>query len=166
MNFMVVAKLVHLSLAAETWIATALLHRENPDREDFSIQEIVARARSEKLTASLRSGVQVHASTHCVANREPKPAQLRMLYATGKRTRRLFREGDEAHPKRHGKVTPDPESIPPEYRYLLDWYANEYSKPRQDTWLKGLFEMAGAGKKVFAGIDPDEYVRQLRQDWD
>ena len=155
-----------LLIATQTWIATALLHRENPERDDFSIEEIVARARSEKLTVSLRSGVQVHASTHCVANREPKPAQLRMLYATGKRNRRLFREGDDAHPRRHGRITPDPEAVPPEYRYLIDWYANEYSKPRQEPWLKGIFEMAGAGKKVFAGIDPDEYVRSLRLDWD
>ena len=163
---MALLKSVHLSIAAETWIATALLHRENPDRDDFSIQEIVARARSENLTGALRPGVQVHASTHCVANRAPKPAKLRMLYATGKRTRRLFREGDDSHPNRHGKITPEPEALPPEYRNLLEWYSNEYSKPRGDSWLKGIFEMAGAGKKAFAGVDADEYVRQLRQDWD
>ena len=36
----------------------------------------------------------------------------------------------------------------------------------RDTWLSGIFEMIGAGKEDFAGIDPDEYVRQLRDPWD
>jgi hypothetical protein len=48
----------------------------------------------------------------------------------------------------------------------FDWRLNDYLKTRQDRWLKGIFDMAGAGKRVFAGVDPDEYVRQLRQDWD
>ena len=48
-------------------------------------------------------------------------------------------------------------------RYLLDWFRNRYAK--QDPWLRGIFEMIGAGKEDFAGVDPDEYVRQLRQGW-
>src|SRR5262245_45668156 len=108
-----------MPVATETWIAAALLHREHPDRADFTIQEIVSRAEKERLTAKLRPGVRVHASTHCVANREPKPAQLRMLFATSKRTRRLYREGDPTHPKRKGRITPEPETIPPKYAYLL-----------------------------------------------
>src|SRR5471032_1816465 len=81
---------VDIPVATETWIATALLHREHPDRDDFTIQEIIARVQAENLTGSLRPGVGVHASTHCVANREPRPARHRMLYATGKRTRPFF----------------------------------------------------------------------------
>jgi len=155
-----------IPVATETWIATALLHREHPERADFTIQEIVARADAERITGQLRPGVQVHASTHCVANREPKPAQLRMLYATGKRTRRLYREGDEAHPKRKGPITPKPETLPAQYAYLLDWYANEYCAARRDEWLRGVIEMIGAGREVFSGVDPDEYVRGLREGWD
>jgi hypothetical protein len=49
---------------------------------------------------------------------------------------------------------------------LLDWYRNEYDGPATDKWLSGVFEMAGAGKEIFSGIDPDAYVRQLREGWD
>ena len=79
-----------LKVADEVWIATALLHRENPKREDFSVAEIVSRARRENTSGEIRPGVQVHAYLHCVANRPPKPGRYRILYATGKSTRRLF----------------------------------------------------------------------------
>jgi len=49
-----------------------------------------------------------------------------MLYATDDGRRRLFRQGDEADPRRAGKIVPESQDIPAEYRYLLDWYANEY----------------------------------------
>jgi hypothetical protein len=32
--------------------------------------------------------------------------------------------------------------------------------------LRGVFEMIGAGKEVFQGVHPDEYVQQLREGWD
>ncbi len=153
-------------VAAETWIATALLHREHPERSDFTIQEIVGRAEAEHVTPTLRPGVRVHASTHCVANRKPDPVAHRMLYATGKHTRRLFREGDDFHPLRHGRTFPAPHTLPEKYRYLLDWYQNEYTTPARDGWLSGIFAMIGAGRDIFAGIDPDEYVRKLRAGWE
>ncbi|HUI79187.1 MAG TPA: hypothetical protein VLY24_14780 [Bryobacteraceae bacterium] len=154
-----------IRVADETWIATALLHREQPDREDFTVQEIIQRARLENLTGELRPGVGVHASWHCVANRPPKPATLRMLYATGKSTRRLYREGDDADPKRHGRITPEREALPPKYRYLLDWYQKEFASGGPDSWLRGIRELAGMGREIFKGVDPDEYVRQLREGW-
>ena len=43
-------------VADEVWIAVALLHRENPKREDFTISEIVERARREKIAGALRPG--------------------------------------------------------------------------------------------------------------
>jgi hypothetical protein len=42
-----------IKVADEVWIATALLHRENPKREDFSVSEIVARARRENLSGRI-----------------------------------------------------------------------------------------------------------------
>ena len=87
-------------VADEVWIILALLHRENPKREDFIVTEIVERARQEKISGELRPGVQVHAYLHCVANRPPNPGRYRMLYATGKNTRRLFRETDDFDPRR------------------------------------------------------------------
>ena len=87
-----------IKVADEVWIATALLHRENPKREDFTVAEIVERVRREHMAGELRPSVQVHAYLHCVANRPPNPGRHRMLYATGKNTRRLFRETDDFDP--------------------------------------------------------------------
>ena len=156
---------IDLKVADETWIATAILHRKHPDRTDFSAEEIVEQARTENIFGHLRPGVYVHANTHCVANRAPSPASLRMLYETGPGRRRLFREGDRAHPKREGKITPKRDEIPEAYRYLLDWYETEYAPAVEERWLGGIFEMIGAGKE-FAGEDPDEYVRRLREGWE
>ncbi len=83
-----------LAVADEIWIATALLHREHPEREDFTAKEIEGRARREAICLPRRPCVYVLAILHCVANREPKPARLCMLYATGRSRRRLYRPGD------------------------------------------------------------------------
>lgn len=156
----------HLLVADETWIATALLHRDHPDRTDFTVGEIVQRARVENITGSLRPSVSVHAYLQCVANRPPNPATYRMLFATGKATRRLFREGDEVLPKRKGKITPDPNALPSKYRYLLDWYHKEYATGGRDAWLRSVRELAGTGREIFGGVDPDKYVHQLREGWE
>src|SRR5947207_13405806 len=112
-----------IKVADEVWIATALLHRENPKREDFSVSEIVARARRENLSGELRPGVQVHAYLHCVANVPPNPGRYRMLYETGNNTRRLCRGRDECHPERRGgKLPPSKESTPSSYQTSLDWH--------------------------------------------
>lgn len=160
------ALITELKVADETWIATALLHREHPDRADFTEHEIVERARRENILGILRAGVSVHANTHCVANRPPSPGALRMLYETRRGMRRLYREADDSHPDRHGKIVPKRGDIPERYRYLLDWYESEYARGGQDKWLSGIFEMIGAGKTIFASEDPDAYVRRLREGWE
>jgi hypothetical protein len=45
-----------LKVADEVWIATALLHKENPTRGDFTVAEIIERARAENITGEMRSG--------------------------------------------------------------------------------------------------------------
>ena len=141
---------VAISCAVEVFIATALLHREQPEREDFTIQEIVNRAARENLTGSLRSGINVHASQHCVANKPPNPLKHRMLFATGKHTRRLALPNDIAHPGRTGKIFPDLEDVPESYRPLLDWARNRFEQvlDSPDFWAQ----------------DADERIRQLRSD--
>jgi len=89
-----------------------------------------------------------------------------MLYETRRGMRRLYREADPSHPDRHGKILPKRDDIPAPYRYLLDWYEAEYAQAGKEGWLSGIFEMIGAGKEVFAGEDPDEYVRRLREGWE
>jgi hypothetical protein len=141
---------IEVSCAVEVFLAAALLHRERPERSDFTIQEIVNRAGKENITGEMRSGVNVHASQHCVANRAPNPAKHRMLFATGKHTRRLLMPGDEIHDGRTGKIFPDPDDLPEEYLPLLEWAKQRYNQ--------GL-----AAASPWA-LDADERVRQMRDD--
>ncbi len=112
-----------LKVADEVWIATALLHRENPQSEDFSVEEIARRAEREALAGGLRASFHMHVAQHCVANRPPHPARHRMLFESSPGRRRLFRKGDSHHPARkNGKITPDPLEMPYGYGILLTWY--------------------------------------------
>jgi hypothetical protein len=141
---------VGISCAVEVFVATAQLHREHSERLDFTIQEIVDRVARENLNGNLRSGINVHASQHCVANKAPNPAKHRMLFATGKHTRRLVLPSDMAHPDRTGKIFPDAEDIPAEYRPILDWAKDRFERSLDspDFWAK----------------DATERVQQLRSD--
>lgn len=156
-----------VKVADEVWIATALLHREHPRRADFSVQEIVDRAAREQAHESLRPGVSVHAYQHCVANLAPNPGRYRMLTATGKSTRRVFRPGDEYHPAREsGKVVPRKEEIPEQYWPLLDWYGSKFGNaPGKTVPADPLLAMKGMWKGLWQDEKPDAYVRRLRE-WD
>jgi hypothetical protein len=106
----------------------------------FSVSEIVERARRENISGELRPGVQVHAYLHCVANLAPNPGRYRMLYATGKNVRRLFREGDDFHPdRRSGKTKPSKENIPSAYHLLLDWYQDKFVGKRKSVETRDPF---------------------------
>jgi len=156
-----------LKVADEVWIATALLHREQPAREDFSIKEIVERAREEGLSEVLRAGVYVHAIQHCVANRPPNPARYRMLFETGPNRRRLYRPGDHFHPARHGgKCVPIATQLPGKYRPLLTWHATAYGgKSPRAAGADPLLAMKGSGKALWAKEHADRYVGRLRRGW-
>jgi len=165
---MAVASKPTLKVADEVWIAAALLQREHPDCADFTIEQIVARARHEGLTEGLRPGVYVCAVQHCVANRPPNPGRYRMLYETAPGRRRLFREGDAYHPAREGaKTTPDASHLPPGYTDLLTWYhdwcaAVAAARRRNDPLLTAV----GSGRRLWAEEHADDYVRRLRQGWE
>jgi hypothetical protein len=156
-----------LKVADEIFIAAALLQRENPDREDFTVAEIVERAAKENIYGQQRPGVRIHASLHCAANKPPSPATYRILYATGKR-RRLLKAGDPVHPGRNGKIWPNPEDIPERYRALIDWAKQRYGEPTdtKSPWLGSILAMRGMGRDLWAGENPDEYVNRLREGWD
>lgn len=182
-----IATLTEITCAAEVFIAAALLHREQPGREDFTIQEIVNRAAKENVSGELRSGVSVHASQHCVANRPPNPGKHRMLFATSKHTRRLVLPNDVDHPGRTGKRFPDASEIPEKYHPLLEWTKLRYEQSAntivaapstagrgsteqegqtERRWLESLFELEGLGKDHWKDVDPDEFVRKLREGWE
>ena len=148
-------------VADEVWIATALLHREHPEAADFSLKEIEARVVRERLTDGKRPGVYPHLSVHCVANRSPDGGRYRMLFETAPSRRRLFRPSDPYHPKREGgKIVPDRIEIPAKYHPLLDWYEREWA-PAAPT--DPLLALASRYRDLWKAVDPDEYVRQLRE---
>jgi len=157
-----------IKVADEVWIATALLHREQPAQPDFTLEQIVERARREAVGGSIRPGVYVHVVQHCVANRPPNPGRYRMLFETAPGRRRLFRKGDAYHPAREGaKITPNLEDIPSGYAGLLAWYrdwctAAARSAPEADL----LLSLLGSGKHLWADEPADEYVHRLREGWE
>ena len=116
----------HLKVSDEAWLATALLHRDHPDREDFMLAEIHARARAE--FGDERPGVWQHIVGHCVASNKPSPASYRMLHQSGRGRSRLFRHGDPIHPgRRSGRMHPSKSEIPAKYWPLLEWYEKDYA---------------------------------------
>jgi hypothetical protein len=156
-----------LKVADEVWIVVALLHRERPERSDFSIDEIMERARAENLHGSLRSGLYVHIIQHCVANRPPNPARYRMLIETANGRRRLFRKGDAYHPQREGgKLAPQAGSLPYGYSGLLQWYEDWCAVTAKAKSLNDeLLSLAGSGRRLWADEHADEYINRLRAGW-
>ncbi len=68
-----------ITIADEVWIATALLHREQPDRADFTIHEI-----QERVTATSGSSPRWHFATHLspLRGQISKPSQTLHLATT------------------------------------------------------------------------------------
>ena len=159
---------ISIRVADEVWIATALLHRQYPEERDFAVREIVRRAEAERITGvePLRSGVQVHAYLHCVANKPPNPGRYRMLVETSKGRRRLFRPGDPCDPGRSsGKDAPRDGEIPAEYGELIDWYRNDYVGNGDRGVTDPVLALRGLGREIWADEDADSYVRRLREGW-
>jgi hypothetical protein len=159
---------IGIKVADEVWIATALLHREHPDKADYAIEEIMQRAIEKAGGQPLRPGVYVHIVQHCVANRPPNPGRYRMLFETAPGRRRLFRDGDNYDRAREGaKILPAREDIPSEYAPLLDWYG-DWSQDSAEDRIKNdpLLALRGSGKRLWADEHADEYVRRLREGWE
>ena len=154
-------------VADQVWLVVAVLHREHPDRGDFSIDEIMTRARREPISRPLRASFYVHVIQHCVANRPPNPGRWRMLVETRPGHRRLFRPGDGYHADREGSRTePEVSAIPAEYHPLLAWYRQEYARRSGQTRESdALLALRGSGRALCADEPADAYVRRLREGW-
>jgi hypothetical protein len=163
-----VAPATQMKVADEAWIATTLLHREQPGEMDFSVEQIVQRAKREGITRSLRPGVYVHVLQHCVANRPPNSGRYRMLFETSPGRRRLFRKGDSYHPERAGgKVAPRLEDLPHGYEGLLNWYETwSTAGAAQAAQSDALLSLRGSGQRLWAAEHADDYVRRLREGWE
>ncbi len=109
------------------WIATALLHKENPQRDAFQTKEIFNKVQELGLQGAADITLSIHISTHCVATSKANPDTHRKLTRLRNGWFRLYKKGDEYHPSREkGQEEPMPGNIPSEYQYLLEWYKNEY----------------------------------------
>lgn len=185
---MSVASLQEIRIADGVWIAAALLHRENPDRQDFTESEIQARFLSEGLPRGQHSNtLPAHISSHCVANhprsrKRSDPSKLqggayRILYETRPGFRRLFLPTDDVHPDRYqtvreSKAIPVKEQIPERYWDLLVWYSKWSiglsglsSRRLEDIDNDPLLRLRGSGRHIWADEHADEYVERLRREW-
>jgi hypothetical protein len=89
-----------------------------------------------------------------------------MLYETRPGHRRLFRRGDDFHPKRDGaKVTPDPADLPDSYHRLLTWYQERFVGRVSVEAVDPILRLRGVGRDVWADEPPDAYVKSLREGW-
>ena len=157
-----------VKIADELFLIVALLHKEQPDKPSFTMKEVLDRASFEGL-GGLPGSLRAHASGHAAANRDPKGSGgYRMIFVEPDKRIRLLRSSDYVHPGRHQKFFPDPNEVPATYHELLKWskarYAGEPEKPAR--WLDGLHQLRGLGSEVWAGTDPDAYVRELREGWE
>jgi hypothetical protein len=158
--------------ADRVWIATALLHKENPTKADFSLQEIRERGAREGFVEERSNVFYVHANQHCVANRQPNPGKHRILTETTPGRRRLYRNGDVARPGRTGKIVPRLEDIPAKYRNLLDWYqkwninSSRGGPPNAGPATDPLLRLRGSGREIWKHEHADEFVRNLREGWE
>lgn len=156
-----------VKVADQVWVVAAMLHREHPERADFSIEEIMARARREPVFQPLRPGFHVHVIQHCVANRAPNPGRWRMLVETAPGRRRLYRPDDAYDPAREGsRSIPEVEGLPSEHHALLSWYRQEYARrPSGDREADPLLALQGSGRTLWIDESADQYVRRLREGW-
>jgi hypothetical protein len=157
-----------IKVADEVWLVTAFLHRDNPDRMDFTIDEIMDRARQAKITSDLRPGVYAHVIQHCVANRPPNSGRYRMLYETQPGRRRLFRTGDSYDLAREGaKTHPAIDGLPEQYCDLLNWYKGWDARAAARRFEEDpILSLVGSGKHIWGDEHPDDYVRSLREGWE
>jgi hypothetical protein len=160
----------NIKVADELFIVLALLHREQPNKEAFEIREILDRARKEGLGEERdQRSLRLHAYEHAAANVSPRAVggKYRMVFRQRDNRIRLLSPSDYVHPDRHQKFYPNYEEIPVKYHELLDWAKQRCEKGKDagsTDWLQGLHRLKGLGKEIWHGVDPDAYVRSLRED--
>lgn len=161
--------------ADRVWIATALLHREHPERSDFSKDEIRDSLAAHDLSGKANEAtLNNHLDQHCVANVPPSSGKYRMLFEPLPGRLRLFRPGDLTHPARiqkrkPSKSAPNRDEIPRNYWHLLDWYESwsKAERPADSSiaWEDDpLIRLIGSGKEIWADEHADEYVENLRRE--
>lgn len=163
----------HVKVADELYLIVALLHRENPGANAFTIAQILERAAKEGLGASRadQRSLRQHAYEHAAANVPPgkQGGKYRMVFREADNRIRLLRASDYVHPERHQKLRPNLEDIPERYHELVRWAEKWQKRGGEQSsvkWLSGLHELRGLGREVWRGVDPDKYVRDMREGWE
>ena len=158
-----------ISAADLVWMATASLAREQPDRTGFSHDEIRRKANELEPDHGFPDPtIRTHIASHCVANKKPDPGKHRKLFQNLDGTYRLYRPGDAFDPARKdGKLLPDANRIPPNYRELLDWYEAEFSRCGQRSIEEDpILALSGVGKELWRDLGGGEtFLRELRETW-
>lgn len=156
-----------MKIADEVWLATALLHREQPSRQGFEGSEILRRVGKLHAGAQTRPGVNAHIYLHCVANKKPNSARFRMLYRNPDGTLRLYRNGDDCHPERRkGKTRPEVDALPSRYREFLEWYSSQFSPAAPEPASQDpILALRGAGKELWRELGGESFIAGLRGDW-
>lgn len=164
----------HVKVADELFLIMALLHREHPHAESFTIAEILERAAQEGLGTARhdQKSLRQHAYEHAAANIAPgkQGGRYRMVFREEDNRIRLLRESDYVHPDRHQKLRPNLSEVPERYHELIEWaerwQKKDAGKRPASKWLSGLHELRGLGRERWHGVDPDSYVRNLREGWE
>ena len=159
----------HVKVADELFLIVALLHKEHPEQEAFTVGQILQRAAEEGL-GSAPGSLRAHASQHAAANVEPdsRGGKYRMVFRERDNRIRLLAPSDYVHPDRHQKLYPNLDDIPEKYHELVEWAKRRHEKKDVTPirWLDGLHQLRGMGKEIWKGVDADAYVRSLREGWE
>ncbi|KAH0536483.1 hypothetical protein GP486_008880, partial [Trichoglossum hirsutum] len=153
-----------LKVADAVWVAAAMLHRANPRRVGFTVAEIVEKVKAEGLTEGKDVSIYTHVNQHCVSNRPPNDAKLRMLDELDGDLRRLHCPNEPSHPARNGRFCPEPKDLSYELLPLLGWYEEwcqkQATRAREED---PLLELAGTGSGRWER-DAVSYVSRLREE--
>lgn len=120
-----------MRLPDKVWIAAATLHKRLPYREDLGVHQILRVYKDVFGRWDMSPGVPATILQHAVANRPPSPGTTRMLYATRRGWRRLYKLGDDCADGRTGRYAPVYDHLPDRFKELLDWYESVYLQPRK-----------------------------------
>ncbi len=162
-------------LADRLWIAVALLHREFPNSEGFSRDEIRRKIDELGLVTGeeRKNSVNPHLGQHLVANETPSTTKkYQMLFKTDRGNLRLYHPGDPTDDARKShrspKFVPKRDEIPTQYQPLLDWYSEWIAKEQKARAVNydddPLIRLIGSGRHIWADEHADEYVENLRRE--
>ena len=116
------------------WLATALLHRDNPQSDAFSAKEIFNKVKQLNLLSVSDSTINMHITSHCVASGKESPDRHRKLTRVRTGWYRLFKEGDLFHETRSiGQIAPLAGMLPLRFKDIVDWYDAQYNVTNVST---------------------------------